>query len=181
MPARKRKAPELLGDPLTEMQQEYLLDGWSLDDADDTLMAEGPAPFASEEARRAAWVEHRAVLLALHGPGRRPWAWWRHEAPEPRRQLAAPEPLTELPKTESCFCVNGHLFCGLFNGVPNAWDCYEDFKEARFERDAAYLSRLDLWLPGERDAHCDHLLAELEAQVPAAVAAATVTSEEETE
>ena len=62
-----------------------------------------------EDARRAMWFEHRDELLAYWiqdparwkrpsgmsaidhpepgGPGTRPWAWWRYEAPEMRRPI----------------------------------------------------------------------------------------------
>jgi hypothetical protein len=38
-------------------------------------------PFASEEARRAAWIDHRDYLMGMFSsPGRRPQAWWAYEA-----------------------------------------------------------------------------------------------------
>jgi hypothetical protein len=42
-----------------------------------------PQPFASEEARQAAWLRHREHLVGQlsSGPGRRLQAWWRYEAP----------------------------------------------------------------------------------------------------
>ena len=70
-----------------------------------------------EDARREAWFEYRRELLAYWaqdpakwkrpagtngidqpetgGPGTRPWAWWRYEAPEMRRPVdgAVPERL----------------------------------------------------------------------------------------
>jgi hypothetical protein len=35
--------------------------------------------FATDAERRRAWERHRAELLALEPPGRRPWAWWFYE------------------------------------------------------------------------------------------------------
>ena len=42
-----------------------------------------PQPFASAEARRAAWLRHRDCLLRRlpSSPGRRPAGWWAYEAP----------------------------------------------------------------------------------------------------
>jgi hypothetical protein len=39
--------------------------------------------FASDDERRAAWIRDRDRLLAMFssGPGRRPQAWWRYDAP----------------------------------------------------------------------------------------------------
>jgi len=37
--------------------------------------------FWDEADRRAAWDEHRAVLLATSRPGRRPSAWWEYDRP----------------------------------------------------------------------------------------------------
>lgn len=39
----------------------------------------GVSAFAGEDERRRAWERHRAELLALEPPGRRPWAWWFYE------------------------------------------------------------------------------------------------------
>lgn len=49
-------------------------------------LAVGPgavSAFRDEAERRRAWERHRADLLALEPPGRRPWAWWRYEAGAP--------------------------------------------------------------------------------------------------
>jgi hypothetical protein len=47
---------------------------------------ENVSAFASENDRREAWEEHRERLLARRerSPGRRAWAWWHYESPEPR-------------------------------------------------------------------------------------------------
>jgi hypothetical protein len=37
--------------------------------------------FSSEEERRQAWLMAKHELLARAQPGKRPWAWWRYEAP----------------------------------------------------------------------------------------------------
>lgn len=49
----------------------------------------GPSPFATREAEKESWFEHREALLASSeasgGPGQRPSAFWRYEL-----QIAAP-------------------------------------------------------------------------------------------
>lgn len=43
---------------------------------------QGRAMFADEAETEAAWRRHRDRLLEMFGRhGRRPWAWWRFEAP----------------------------------------------------------------------------------------------------
>lgn len=44
-----------------------------------------PEPFASPEARRAAWLRHRHLLIGKlpSSPGRRPHAWWQYDSPVP--------------------------------------------------------------------------------------------------
>ena len=42
------------------------------------------------EAAVAYWQRHRERLLhewISKAPGTRPWFWWKHEAPEPRRRI----------------------------------------------------------------------------------------------
>lgn len=55
-------------------------------------------PGGAEQIRQA-WEEHRESILAEHikeKPGTRPWAWWRFDSPEPRRQIN-PGPETSGP------------------------------------------------------------------------------------
>ena len=40
--------------------------------------------FATKAETRAAWFDHRDELMTDHVPGRRPWGWWKFEAPKPR-------------------------------------------------------------------------------------------------
>ncbi len=41
----------------------------------------GQSAFASDLARRRAWIAHRLELLDETPGGTRPWAWWQYDAP----------------------------------------------------------------------------------------------------
>lgn len=108
-------------------------------------------PFADDAARAAAWEAHRDALIAFHtsdpaawaagnrrgvlspapaGPGNRPAAWWGYEAPEPRRVVAVLEP---------------------DDATRSAHGVLARAREV-LETEAAYLARLDLLTPAERQA-----------------------------
>ena len=46
-----------------------------------------PVQFASDEARKAAWLLHRDRMTVPSAPGRRAQAWWRYDAPIPRHGI----------------------------------------------------------------------------------------------
>ena len=70
----------------TEAHREHLLTGydWS------AILGGGFGPDPDVAVLGEAWRELRDALLpawiAEH-PGRRPWAWWQFDAPEPRRRI----------------------------------------------------------------------------------------------
>lgn len=85
-----------VGGPLSREQKEFLLAGWGLG-----------GEFPDEAAMKTAWEENRAELMAEwftprgdytvdpmhwkeHGLGTRPFAWWKFDAPEPRKVLRGP-------------------------------------------------------------------------------------------
>lgn len=43
-----------------------------------------PEPMPWEPATAEQWHAHREKMLAESSAGKRPWAWWQHESPEPR-------------------------------------------------------------------------------------------------
>lgn len=108
---------------------------------------------ADEKARRAAWFAHRDQLLAFWlqdpetvnstpapgGPGTRPWAWWRYEAPGLRRELGN-APLKPCP-------VSGESF-----GIPLGYrhPGYDPDDPPIYETEAAYLARHGLLTADER-------------------------------
>jgi hypothetical protein len=70
--------------------------------------------------------------------GCRPWAWWKYEAPEPRRLLSG-DPAHATMDGERWF------------GVPMLYHSAEAHTSMIFETQAAYLRRLGLLLPGEAE------------------------------
>lgn len=128
MPRRRVKPRDRRDEPITKSQAEYLLRGWWLD----------PEPFDSEDQTRDCWLQHRDEIIALAKSDKEagrfrshtaPWAWWAFEAPEPRRQIAGPEPFSPMP---------------LWFGRPRGWNSFEDSEAAVFETEEAYFERLKI-------------------------------------
>ncbi len=143
MPTRRLRGPIKTGaGKLTQDQLDYLTDGFCLDGApDERWQISGRLmPFPSWAALEKAWEDNRAEVRAQVEKQKswskelRSWSWWTFDSPEPKRQLSGPKP------------VKG---CGLYRGLPGAWESYEDSKAAIFETDFEYLKRLDLLLPGD--------------------------------
>ena len=89
-----------------------------------------------------AWSELRDELLPTwveQHPGTRPYAWWRFEAPEPRRQVSSgPE---SLGPATWFGCPSS------FRGMPH---------DGMFETEAEYLERLGLLTPVEESQVLSH-------------------------
>lgn len=106
-----------------------------------------------QDRARTLWNANRAELLAewiTDRPGSRPWAWWKWDAPEPRRRRLGG---TGRPWASS-----------LSFGLPTYWRragemetllaAFEPIDPAdppTFESQAAYLDRLGLLVEGERE------------------------------
>jgi hypothetical protein len=67
-------------------------------------------------------------------PGSRPWAWWKYDASEPRRQIGDGPEAIGPPD---------------WFGLPRGYRGFHNPKA--FETEADYLERLDLFLPGEAE------------------------------
>lgn len=125
MPRKQRLSKHRPKGP-TAAQAEHLLYGHDFFGLgyrnDDELLA---AWDGNREEYLAAWVDAR--------PGTRPWAWWRFEAPEPRR------------------IVSGRArVAGEFFGLPDMATPGE--MVAVYESEAAYLERLGLLTESAQDA-----------------------------
>jgi hypothetical protein len=99
--------------------------------------------FHDEVDMLAGWQQVGASLLAWHVeecPGSRPWAWWRFEAPEPRRLYTG--------KGHVCPVRQRHGAHADYFGAPHVYGCTECFIK-RYESQAAYLRRMKLLLPQE--------------------------------
>src|SRR5262245_25747760 len=90
----------------------------------------------------------RPVLSVDGNPGHRPGAWWLLDAAEPRRRIAdVPEPYTDHPGFR------------MLKGVPKIfrhdprWPDSHIISETprHYESESDLLTRLNLWLPGERE------------------------------
>lgn len=45
-----------------------------------------PLAFRDDAERKAIWQEVRDDLMTKTPAGRRPWAWWQYDSPEPRNE-----------------------------------------------------------------------------------------------
>lgn len=100
------------------------------------------------EAIRVCWEEHREHVLEdfiNEHPGERPWAWWKFDSREPRRQLAGAAWLEECPEWGK----------ELVDGVPRVAPPLDPDNPVEYESQADYLERLGLLTVQER-----HALAE---------------------
>jgi hypothetical protein len=90
---------------------------------------------------------HRLELLkrwTATRPGSRPWAWWLHEAPEPRRVIDDPDGHVEDGGTFPAFNEFWRSHWGTpFHGNTNHGE------PLLVEAQPAYLRRLDLLTPAE--------------------------------
>lgn len=110
----------------------YLCDLLEPSDVDDPVLWRFRmlnAPMIPYEAWHLYGHEATAEHVAAK-PGSRPMLWWRHSAPEPRRQVSGPPPHRDWQ--------GGVL-------VPDP----DPGAVRTYESTAAYLRRLNLFLPGE--------------------------------
>lgn len=128
--------------------------------------------FAHHGGVDEAWRTVGATVLEewiAKYPGTRPWAWWRYDAPEPRRRIGGTGDVfhpgcflmgieTNFVTRELADCYNGRNIRPADRSVWNREWVEGYFTKApvdpadhpMFESQAAYLSRLGLLLPEER-------------------------------
>ena len=117
-------------------------------------------PFATVDAERSAWIEHRDYLLGkwiADEPGTRPAAWWKFDAPERRRRIdGKPHPfddptriaiLNSIKVEHPQWDLTQHT--ALSFGLPAILFPETDLN-AKFEAEDRSLDRLQLWMTGER-------------------------------
>lgn len=124
----RRRQNRRLG-PLSPRTRERLLSG-----CDFEFLAGDPLDL---DALREVYHANRAELIADHvaaAPRSRPWAWWRWDSPEPRREL----------RTGAAAIGRNRSY-----GIPD----HHDGPPARgqYETEAEYLSRLGLLTPEEQE------------------------------
>jgi hypothetical protein len=159
---------------LTQGEIDWLLDG---ENPDDLLY------WLFDDTRgKLLWEAHRQWALkefCRHNPGRRPWPWWKFEAPEPRRRLGGIGtpcheclavtpwyqyglPTSFVSKFEALYyrgqavTIHGEPipYTNPRTGCPAEPGDFEGVPidatdPPRFESEAAYLQRHGLLLPGE--------------------------------
>jgi hypothetical protein len=91
---KKKRAYKGNSGPLSEDQDMHLVHGFTLDGAEPNFNHPRTSPmfdcpFKDADHIRRAWIENRERLLAGCDPFKRPWGWWRYDAPEPRRATPA--------------------------------------------------------------------------------------------
>lgn len=99
------------------------------------------------DAVAEAWEELRDELLPayiLEHPGRRPWAWWEVESPEPRRCI-------EGPGAHAFRNPNAPAWTKRLSfGKPTCWGGDDFANPSRYESQPAYLDRHGLLDDAER-------------------------------
>lgn len=113
--------------------------------------------FPSEEARRRAWERNRAFLIdkdirdnkiIKREPGTRPLAFWKYEAPEPRRIIENGQYWKPAPGYEESWRGYFGMYACMLPAVKNLKiGQYSKHYESEYE----YLKRLNLLLPGEKE------------------------------
>lgn len=161
----RRPTPEV-----SEAVLQYLEDGGPAADFETFRLA------ADEGKLRATWRRSRADLLArwaTETPGRRPWAWWRFDAPGPRQRLGGTgTPRCEVLAVAPCVQfgveldyvdaedvelyngrlrdVHGRLILPDFAHEPFVADAYDPGDPPAYESQAAFLKRHGLLTAAER-------------------------------
>jgi hypothetical protein len=121
-----------------------LLDVSRGDDFVQLMLARRP----DREEGRDLWDGHRTEILSawlMKNPGRRPWAWWKFEATEPRRLLVDGAPLVPPPP----WLVNSWPVA--FGVIPmHHLEAVRTADVVELESQAGYLRRLGLLTAAER-------------------------------
>jgi hypothetical protein len=139
---------------ITKEQLEHLIQGW--------VMFGPEFPFRSEEHRRRTWEICREGILEEYRPGLRPRAWWQYEAPEPRRLFSGtsvsvdPDSGEMFEFTPSLSTVPDRRFWSWY-GRPQLLGSQD---QPIWETQLAYLERLNLARPGERQAALEGAIEE---------------------
>ncbi|HUT44564.1 MAG TPA: hypothetical protein VMW95_09520 [Desulfobacterales bacterium] len=98
-----------------------------------------------------AWEKHRDWILRdfiRKNPGRRPWAWWRYDAPRWARKFGAwfdgtlPEPRLRVGGAGTVAQEKFPAIIPRFNcGIPKDWHEIDEHDPPTFEAEASYLKR----------------------------------------
>lgn len=105
------------------------------------------------------WIRDKPQYPGYYGPGpgTRPWAWWKFDAPELRRRIDGkphpfenPDRIAAIAEREIKFPGFAQTANKTYFGTSSCLFMRDDFG-AEYETQQQYLERLDLLLPGERE------------------------------
>ena len=147
----------------TEAQVDHLLTGHDM--FGDGFGTDGPSGECNVDAMHAAWLDLRDKLLRqwiAEQPGTRPYAWWRFDAPEPRRRIdGKPHPFENPERRarvkrwkQEGFTWTAHRAYLLYFGIPTSLIVRDDF-EAEYETVREYLKRRS-WLSDSEREELEH-------------------------
>lgn len=132
MGAKKRKEPITLA----EDTRDYFLD---------RTMTESNQVRFSNDGGRSRWRAHADELTAEYAkqnPGRRPYAWWKWTAPEPRKRLGG---IGTPAHDVLAYAVSYE------HGIASRFINVDEDDPPTFESESAYLRTRDLLLPDEAE------------------------------
>lgn len=155
MARQKREARPRL--TLSDGMVNFLRTGTRPDDAEDFLLS------LDRDVVRRIWIDWRDEVLEKFirdFPGKRPWAWWRFDASEPRRPRVGGKG-DLIPTSDH----NMDLKFGIFrrrdffserflravNTGDRKFEAYDPEDPPTFESQASFLRRLSLFLLGEEE------------------------------
>ncbi|MFC1886062.1 hypothetical protein ACFLZM_03290 [Thermodesulfobacteriota bacterium] len=116
--------------------------------------------FKKEETQRETWRNSKNQILSAwisNRPGRRPWAWWRYDAPRDPALMAGTAWENRYPIARQQIGGQGVTtprrypasLPRFFFGVPSDWHEIDEADPPIFESQAAYLKRHGLLTKAE--------------------------------
>jgi hypothetical protein len=132
--------------PLTDDQVFYYLNGFCLDGHKPDFhhprvggVLPLDCPFETPETMQQAWAANREAIIPKAPPFMRPWGWWQHDAPEPRRRT---------PMLYGFRSDRGHTYYPI--GSTGVWSATGHPETEVIEDERDYLVRLGLLNEAER-------------------------------
>jgi len=128
---------------LTRERLQYLLRGYNFFDK----------PFKDDDDAKRCWGDSQDKIMREWirvAPGRRPWAWWKWDAPERRRCTSGDHPFDSPEHKLRAETVTGFDPYELFFGAPRFYTKENIQARVAFESEEDYLKRLHLMSDQEK-------------------------------